>query len=271
MSNQLGMDVNFDILSNPFQGANMFEGAFETRDSTTGLTWNGFDTSFMLNGPPNEAPTTTRTVSPKDIFADPLMSAPPSTAFTNLTSPDINDSPSILESYETSPMFQSEVDLSLQNNWFSLFPEETDVNKNSEPTGLTRTVSQQSHALSSASSASSPIVLDNARPRKSSGSSPHLNHSAVAGVAKASRRRKGPLPPIEVDPTDKIAIKRARNTLAARESRQRRYEYQQRLEAQITELKAANEAERTQKEALAAEVARLRQIALGLGADANQL
>jgi hypothetical protein len=56
----------------------------------------------------------TRTVSPKDIFNDAFGSAPPSTAFTNLTSPDISDSPFI----NGKPV------ISDTSDWFSLFPEQ---------------------------------------------------------------------------------------------------------------------------------------------------
>jgi len=63
------------------------------------------------------------------------------------------------------------------------------------------------------------------------------SHSSVAGVKP--RRRKGPLLPITVtDPSDKAAIKRARNTMAARDSRQRKVDHVQTLERRIQELEA---------------------------------
>ena len=57
---------------------------------------------------------------------------------------------------------------------------------------------------------------------------------SVSGVKP--RRRKGPLPNIELDPNDKVAYKRARNTLAARDSRQRKLEHVTTLENRVAEL-----------------------------------
>lgn len=194
---------------------------------------------------------TAATVSPKDIFQDPLASAPPSTAFTNLTSPSINESPYIGDSYDTSPIFQ-DGDMSSQN-WFSLFPEDEKSTATANP--LQRTVSNQSFTQSSSNNSSpKPVVVDASSRRKSSTNSPAVL-TQNAGVSKP-RRRKGPLPPITVtDPSDKVALKRARNTLAARESRQRKYEHVQELEKRIAELeeeqkKASDEAEKWKNIAL---------------------
>jgi len=180
----------------------------------------------------------TRTVSPKDIFADAFGSAPPSTAFTNLTSPDINDSP-FEDSFDCSPMFQGEPTMA-NSDWFSLFPEEE--SKPAEPSyasaaislPLERTISTQSMERSESSSTGSPIVLDNNSFRRKSSVT---NSPATNGISK-SRRRKGPLPAIAVDPNDKIALKRARNTLAARESRQRKFDHVAELEKRNAALEA---------------------------------
>lgn len=204
-----------------------------------------------------------QTVSPKDIFSDPF-SAPPSTAFTNLTTPD--GTPYMDDSFNTSPMFQGDGILG-QDNWFSLFPEESELKAGSPDALLARdvlastekadfvapmapsldlssipmsrstTTDSQSMARSPSCSASSPIVLD-AHRRKSS-----VNRSPVANVGVSKpRRRKGPLPPITVDPEDKIALKRARNTLAARDSRQRKFDHVQNLERTVSELQQQNSA-----------------------------
>jgi len=177
-----------------------------------------------------------QTVSPKDIFQDPLGSAPPSTAFTNLTSPDIGESPFITDSYDTSPMFQGD-NLMSTDSWFSLFPEESDVKPLASVAApaLERTVSSTSAAArSSSSSTNSPIILDSAHRRKSSVS----NSPATNGAITKPRRRKGPLPAIHVDPNDKVALKRARNTLAARDSRQRKFDHVLTLEKRNAELEA---------------------------------
>jgi len=179
----------------------------------------------------------TQTVSPKDLFNDPLASAPPSTAFTNLTTPDMtNESPYLLDgSLDTSPAFFGDGLNDSQEHWPSLFP---DADQPAADIHMQRTVSNQSLAQSSSSS-NSPLVLDSSTSRrKSSTSSPNvLNHSSFSGVKP--RRRKAPLPPIKVDPGDKVALKRAKNTLAARESRQRKFELVTSLEKRIAELEAS--------------------------------
>ncbi|KAJ8113754.1 hypothetical protein OPT61_g4186 [Boeremia exigua] len=196
--------------------------------------------AFTAINDPSVASGSTRTVSPKDIFADAFGSAPPSAAFTNLTSPDIDASPFINDSFETSPMFQGEPMLTSSNDWFSLFPEEE--NKFHEaakyapavPLPMERTISSQSMERSGSSSTGSPIVLDSSSFRRKSSVT---NSPATNGISK-SRRRKGALPPIAVDPSDKVALKRARNTLAARESRQRKFDHVAELEARNAELQA---------------------------------
>jgi len=66
---------------------------------------------------------------------------------------------------------------------------------------------------------------------------PSGTHSSVSGVN--SRKRDKPLPPIIVeDPNDTVAMKRARNTLAARKSRQRKMQRFDELEDKISKLEA---------------------------------
>jgi hypothetical protein len=203
---------------------------------------------------------TPRTVSPRDIFQDPLGSAPPSAAFTNLTSPDIN-SPFLTDELDSSPLFRTDD----ATAWYSLFPENLDSNGNpapvalAAPTGLIKTGhpmqrsgSNNSNDLSSSSA--SPIILDQSIRRKSS-----VNDSPSGGVSK-QRRRKGPLPPIAVDPQDKAAVKRARNTLAARDSPQRKFDHINKLEGENSEL-------RGRIVELVADVEKWKAIALGLGYD----
>ena len=186
-----------------------------------------------------------RTVSPKDVFEpfNGFDSAPPSTAFTNITTPsqspfyhDMNDT----DLYDCSPIFGEETTESGNpKEWFSLFPDAR--NEDSKPVDasaavslpLERTISSQSMERSGSSSTGSPVVLDSSFRRKSS----VTNSPATNGISK-SRRRKGPLPAISVDPSDKIALKRARNTLAARESRQRKFDHVSELEKRNAELEA---------------------------------
>lgn len=176
--------------------------------------------------------TSTSTVSPKDLFADFMGSAPPSTAFTNLTSPDINASPYIADSTDVSPMFHNTDDLGAgAEYWPSLFPAEDSQAQDAPP------MQRNDSNFTDDSPGESPMLLDehNFR-RKPSNNSPggHQRHSSISGVKP--RRRKAPLPPIAVDGNDKTAVKRARNTLAARESRQRKLDHLSSLEARIKEL-----------------------------------
>ena len=189
----------------------------------------------------NTGTSSTQTISPKDLFNDYVGSAPPSTAFTNLTSPDMNESPYIASSTECSPLFSDSNDLAVDSsNWYPLFPESAGAEQVDPAPTMERQASNVSNEQSSPSS-SSPLVLDqhnyNRRKPSNAATSPHnamARHSSVSGVKP--RRRKGPLPPIEVNPQDKVAVKRARNTLAARDSRQRKLDHLSNMEARIKEL-----------------------------------
>lgn len=204
----------------------------------SGFDWTA-DTSFTAvnNG---TGTTSTSTVSPKDLFNDYMGSAPPSTAFTNLTSPDINASPYMAGgSTDVSPMFQNTHDLggADTSDWYSLFPESNGTDQPKAPP-MQR---NDSNITDASDSGASPLILDehNFR-RKSSNNSPgHIRQSSFNGVKP--RRRKAPLPPIAVDAGDKVAVKRARNTLAARESRQRKLDHLGNLEARIKELEDREE------------------------------
>lgn len=185
-----------------------------------------------------------RTVSPRDIFRDLSSSsnsnsAPPSSTFTNITTPGASPfAHDFNYSSECSPMFQTDPNMSC-DEWPSLFDDSSShpVNSTSSTDAISmpmdRTVSSQSMERSGSSNTGSPIILDASFRRKSSAT----NSPATNGVSK-SRRRKGPLPVITVDPNDKVALKRARNTLAARESRQRKFDHVHELETRTAELEA---------------------------------
>ncbi|KAI9767272.1 MAG: hypothetical protein M1840_005872, partial [Geoglossum simile] len=179
------------------------------------------------------------TVSPKDLMRDPIASAPASTSFTNLTSPSIFDSPDIHDSYETSPWVNgTDVDLNGDSHWFSLFPDQTPVTGES---GEESSPPNPTEDFTNDPIVSSMGTTSAHRRRSSPGQSPAMRnssgkHSSISGVG--SRKRDKPLPPIVVeDPHDTIAIKRARNTLAARKSRQKKVERFEELEKTIEELK----------------------------------
>ncbi|KAI9730305.1 MAG: hypothetical protein M1818_008208 [Claussenomyces sp. TS43310] len=167
------------------------------------------------------------TVSPQDLMVrEPSFSAPNSTAFTNLTSPSMyNESPDFNDGYEVSPLFQStDLDTTINDPWFPLFPD-------------AHNAVEQSSADQSPLETNEELEVSSELRRRRSGTSPGSKKASdAAGVA--ARKRSQPLPPIIVDdPSDTIAIKRARNTLAARKSRQKKMERFDELEGEIAELK----------------------------------
>lgn len=179
------------------------------------------------------------TISPQEILLD-NVSAPPSTSMTNLTTPGTTfDSPMWpTRSNETSPLYGEESFDDDANQWPSLFePLEEQV----QSVPMTHTLSNVSTA-SSHDYNTSPTVGQPSGPRMSrNNSSPGQTvsksgrHSFTAGVQ--ARKRDKPLPAITVeDPSDSVAMKRARNTMAARKSRAKRVERTEQLESEIAEL-----------------------------------
>ncbi|KAH6648064.1 hypothetical protein BKA67DRAFT_404647 [Truncatella angustata] len=170
------------------------------------------------------------TVSPHDLLMQEPFSAPNSAAFTNLTSPSIfNESPEFHDSFDVSPNFGSnDFESGANDPWFPLFPQENTIK---EPVAsLDNSPSLMPEDLD---------VVETSQPRRKSANSPtgHGRHSSVSGVN--ARRRDKPLPPIVVDdPNDTTAMKRARNTLAARKSRERKAQKLEDLEATIAKLEA---------------------------------
>jgi len=172
------------------------------------------------------------TVSPQDLMVRDLsFSAPASTAFTNLTSPSIYDqSPDFTDSYDVSPMFQNaDADIA-PGEWYSLFP---DANADN-------TVTQDNSSQSPLDQEEELVVSEHLRKhsRRQSGTSPGINKRPGSSKGLPARKRNSDLPPIVVeDPEDSIAVKRARNTLAARKSRQKKMERFDELEGEIDRLK----------------------------------
>ncbi|KAK2001249.1 bZIP transcription factor [Colletotrichum falcatum] len=215
-----------------------FEGGASTTFSSPAMP-SVFDLGGSTSGASNSG-----TVSPQDLLIqEPFISAPNSTALTALTSPSIyNESPDFNDSYDVSPNFGTgdfgtgDFDSGSGDSWFPLFPQ--------EPALPTKDVAadkqQQQVEQSPATNADDLEVVEfssSSGHRKSANSSPSgsARHSSVSGVG--SRRRDKPLPPIIVeDPNDTIAMKRARNTLAARKSRERKAQRFEDLEEKIRKL-----------------------------------
>jgi len=173
----------------------------------------------------------TGTVSPKDIFNDGTSSMPPSAAFTNLTTPGsaMLDTPD--DSYETSPLFQDDLgqDNSQPDDWFSLFPENEKVVPSAP--AMDRTVSSGSN---------SRVIVHpggESRKRSSATASPMAAFARPSSTVGVHKREKV-LPPIVVDENDVVALKRARNTAAARKSRDKKVKERDTLESRIKELEA---------------------------------
>ncbi|KAH8722177.1 hypothetical protein BGZ61DRAFT_448141 [Ilyonectria robusta] len=202
-----------------------FEGGANTAFSSPAIP-----TVFDFNGSASSSTSNLGTVSPQDLLMhEPFMSAPNSSALTALTSPSIyNESPDFTDGYDVSPNFGSAEFEGAGDPWFPLFPQDTTTVP--EQPSVDNSPAQQSDELESVERPSS------AR-RKPGNSPPSTRHSSVSGVA--ARKRDKPLPPIIVeDPSDTIAMKRARNTLAARKSRERKAQRFDELEDRIAKLEA---------------------------------
>lgn len=180
----------------------------------------------------NGSHATGTTVSPQELFND---SIPPSTSFTNLTTPGSTYLETPLDDFETSPLFNDNLDAANASSgeWYSLFPD-------AEQTAGAPLMMRNSSSSSGNKVVVHPGGEPNHRKRSSTATSPTFSpavkHSAVAGVS--ARRRDKPLPPIMVDEHDTVAMKRARNTAAARKSRAKKVAERDDLEAEIADLKA---------------------------------
>lgn len=174
------------------------------------------------------------TISPQEL----LMNQPASAATTHLTSPlSFFDSPN--DSYDTSPLFAPD-DITQDGAWYSLFPDAAPDTEESSVSPPNPTLPVQGSPLIGNGYSDDDIVdvvgdSPSTSPRfRSTSAGPNQRRSQTSGV-----RKRGPLPPIVVeDPSDTVAMKRARNTLAARKSRAKKLERMEEMEIQIEELKA---------------------------------
>lgn len=223
---------NLDALG--YEDFTAFEGGATTAYSSPGVP--GYD----VNVSSASSVSNLGTVSPQDLLIrDSFASAPNSSAITNLTSPSMyGESPEFHDNYEVSPNFGSndfDSGSGGGDKWFSLFPEQNSTAESTapavDPPAVDQSPLEPSEELELAKATSQSR-------RKSSNSPPsgnHGRHSSVGGVNP--RRRDKPLPPIIIDdPNDTVAMKRARNTLAARKSRQRKAERFDELEEKIAGL-----------------------------------
>jgi len=199
--------------------------------ATTSYSSPGMPAVYDMTASASSSTSNMGTVSPQDLLLqEPFMSAPNSTALTTLTSPSVyNESPGY-DSYDVSPNFgTSDFDPNAGDVWFPLFPQDNTAQQMAPPVAGDQSPEEKSDDLE---------VVEPTSSRRKSGNShspPTGRHSSISGVN--SRRRDKPLPPIVVDnPTDVVAMKRARNTLAARKSRERKAQRLEDLEEKIAKL-----------------------------------
>ncbi|KAG9245616.1 hypothetical protein BJ878DRAFT_547533 [Calycina marina] len=232
-TSQANMTTNFgadmELFGNngftTFDGGAPMNNAFPSNFSSPAVP-TSYDFDFP-NNTSSQASTNTGTVSPQDLLMahdhfSGGSSAPPSANFTNLTSPSIyNESPEY--NAEFSP-FTNNGDFDLErvaDPWYPLFPETQDQTR-AENSLLVHDEELKVGAQLKANRRKSGLA-----------SSPPAN---MNGVGK-SRKRNEPLPPIIVDdPHDTEAMKRARNTLAARKSRQRKMQKMEDMEDKVAKL-----------------------------------
>lgn len=191
-----------------------------------------YDTNVNLS---SSSSTNMGTVSPQDLLVrDPFASAPNSTSFTNLTSPSTyNESPDYTNGdFDVSPYVSTgDIDNAqfAGDPWYPLFPQDDNVTEQPK-------VDQSPLLPEEELEVSEQLRASSGRRRSGTTGSPPGSHASVSGVG--SKKRDKPLPPIIVeDPNDTVAMKRARNTLAARKSRQRKMQKMEELEDEIQKLK----------------------------------
>jgi Basic region leucine zipper len=164
------------------------------------------------------------TVSPKD-----LMSGPPSSFSTELGTPQSTfDSPGDLSfGHFTSPVYVADHDLPADHNdWTSLFPDSQVMPGDDFDISMT-TMSQ----LKTTKHVTSDMDMSAESPASSEDMSPK-----PGDVSSHRSKSKRDLHDLKFDPADPVAVKRARNTMAARKSRRRKLEKQEQMEDRIREL-----------------------------------
>ncbi|KAJ5089531.1 hypothetical protein N7532_008215 [Penicillium argentinense] len=170
----------------------------------------------------------TGTISPKDLMFD--GSVPSSGTFTDLSTPPY-DSPATF-SQNPSPLF-TDVDYMGQEEWAPLFHDASTAGNVFDAqfdVAAALAEPQQKPEPTPMSPAHKRVTSAKASPIPATGTT---KHSSVSGI---SRSRKE-LSPIDFDPTDPVAAKRARNTEAARKSRAKKLERQANAERTISDLR----------------------------------
>jgi len=119
------------------------------------------------------------------------------------------------------------------DRWFSLFPNQDEDESQAPQSAVEHSPLLPEEELEVAEH------LRASNPRRRSGIASSPPSGSLAATAGVKRRTDKQLPPIVVeDPSDTVAMKRARNTLAARKSRQRKTQKMEEYEDKIEKLEA---------------------------------
>ncbi|KAF7909169.1 hypothetical protein EAE99_011539 [Botrytis elliptica] len=213
----------------PFEGGSSTQNSYSSAFSSPAIPtmYDPINNLSSSSSTTNMSFVSPRDLSLRDSFA--TASAPNSAAFTNLTTPSTyNESPAF--EYQDSPFIGQDglndnTTVQTGDAWFSLFPDA----ENFEQANATNSPLLVEEELEVAEQLN---AKKDTRRKSGSATSPM---SATSGIRKPSKA----LPPIIVeDSNDTVAMKRARNTLAARKSRQRKMQRMEELEDEITRLTA---------------------------------
>jgi hypothetical protein len=159
---------------------------------------------------------------------EPFISAP-SIGGTAHTVPSIcNELPEVIDSCEASLDFSTN-NFESSDNWFSLVPDQNVVVAVPSASAVGQPPATKSDDFE-------PAQKPAQRCKSRISKSPSSRHSSVSGVG--FRRRNKSLPAIVEDTNDAVAVKRARNTLAARKCRERKATKFEELEEKIRKLEA---------------------------------
>ena len=208
----------------------------------TMLAQQQFSTAGLGPVPDSTAGAPLGTISPKDLMMD--ASAPPSATFTDLSTPPSFESPGYF-SQDTSPMFTELEFPAGHEQWDPLFPtNDTDAFSAAfDSTAMEVAAAMPPPKASLPPVPPSPVVNAPSSPAPQPAPSPSSRASSAkpSSVAGVNARQRKPLPVIKYDSSDPVAVKRARNTEAARKSRARKLQRQDELERRIAELEKSLE------------------------------
>lgn len=184
-----------------------------------------------LRGFANELP---QTVSPIDCLLSP-DNVPGSALFSDLTSPSMsNTSPDFSDNFDASPMLASTD--AIPDNWFPLFSDNEAVDDSFQhTTNLVDTTEEGLEDLPCPTKVTETFEQTSSSPSPS----PSILHrlSSPSGVQK-NRRTGKTLEPIEVEDLDPVSAKRAKNTMAARKSRQKKRDVEEQLRIELAAMTA---------------------------------